>query len=549
MFSSFSSFPTLPGFSTLLSKKSPPPIPEFIPEPIIEPKLQEEVIKIYDIVFEEYDFKTIKVTNNNIIKLIDNFIDKETEYVFYRLDFTQKNNRNLILNLDKEHILLLIESGSKLKFITDLLNFLLLIKSKIKKDDSEFSNLSYDNRYSIILKDYLHIINYINIIFYKNKKYENLIIGIEYYDLLSKLFFLFKNNELFSYKIILGINYRNHPKLIKISDIDNYLKSILGIDLLNQIKQYDKNNTNQLFITINTIINDAQNKIEEIKKNTELTLYKTEENKKNIEQTSSDINVFEIIYQTYNFTDNKITNNDIIELINYFISKETEYKEKYEYEMYFNKDINLYDTNRIKYNFFNNIKLTITRLTLFLNYIIKEITNNNEQKFLINSIEYSNILNKYLEILKNFNILFYYFKMYNDLIIGLEFYVILKKIINYFKTNNLDNYRKILTINKEKEINFSLENIKKEYDIDLLLEVQNSYIDLSISINKLMQETYNNIKKYIVIGGASKYKKTENKITVIYKKKKYTRVIYICDRKKYIKINKTFMLLSKLKKI
>jgi hypothetical protein len=546
---SFSSFPTLSSLSTLLSKKSPPPIPKFVPEPIIEPKLQEEVIKIYDIVFEEYDFKTIKVTNNNIIKLIDNFIDKETEYVFYRLDFTQKNNRNLILDLDKEHILLLIESGSKLKFITDLLNFLLLIKSKIKKDDSEFSNLSYDNRYSIILKDYLHIINYINIIFYKNKKYENLIIGIEYYDLLSKLFILFKNNELFSYKIILGINYRNHPKLIKISDIDNYLKTILGIDLLNQIKQYDKNNTNQLFITINTIINDAQNKIEEIKKNTELTLYKTEENKKNTQQTSSDINVFEIIYQTYNFTDNKITNNDIIELINYFISKETEYKEKYEYEMYFNKDINLYDTNRTKYNFFNNIKLTITGLTLFLNYIIKEITNNNEQKSLINSIEYSNILNKYLEILKNFNILFYYFKMYNDLIIGLEFYVILKKIINYFKTNNLDNYRKILTINKEKEINFSLENIKKEYDIDLLLEVQNSYIDLSISINKLMQETYNNIKKYIVIGGANKYKKTENKITVIYKKKQYTRVIYICERKKYIKLNKTFMLLSKLKKI
>jgi hypothetical protein len=52
-------------------------------------------------------------------------------------------------------------------------------------------------------------------------------------------------------------------------------------------------------------------------------------------------------------------------------------------------------------------------------------------------------------------------------------------------------------------------------------------------------------------GGKSKsnYKKTENKITVLFNKKKYTRVIYICERKKYVKINKTFMLLSKLKKV
>jgi thiol-disulfide isomerase/thioredoxin len=51
------------------------------------------------------------------------------------------------------------------------------------------------------------------------------------------------------------------------------------------------------------------------------------------------------------------------------------------------------------------------------------------------------------------------------------------------------------------------------------------------------------------LGGANKYKKTDKQITVIYKKKEYTRVIYICERKKYVKINKTFMLLSKLKKV
>jgi hypothetical protein len=50
-------------------------------------------------------------------------------------------------------------------------------------------------------------------------------------------------------------------------------------------------------------------------------------------------------------------------------------------------------------------------------------------------------------------------------------------------------------------------------------------------------------------GGANKYKKTDKQITVIYKKKQYTRIIYICERKKYVKINKTYILLSKLKKV
>ena len=53
----------------------------------------------------------------------------------------------------------------------------------------------------------------------------------------------------------------------------------------------------------------------------------------------------------------------------------------------------------------------------------------------------------------------------------------------------------------------------------------------------------------VLFGGNNKYKKTDKEITVIYKKKEYKRVIYICERKKYVKINKTFMLLSKLKKV
>jgi hypothetical protein len=47
----------------------------------------------------------------------------------------------------------------------------------------------------------------------------------------------------------------------------------------------------------------------------------------------------------------------------------------------------------------------------------------------------------------------------------------------------------------------------------------------------------------------NKFKSTKDKITFIYNNNQYTRVIYINDNKKYVKINKTYVLLSKLKKV
>jgi hypothetical protein len=75
-----------------------------------------------------------------------------------------------------------------------------------------------------------------------------------------------------------------------------------------------------------------------------------------------------------------------------------------------------------------------------------------------------------------------------------------------------------------------------------LITIHNYYNDL--------EKLNNEISRLFKKGGKNKnnYKKTDKKITVIYKKKKYTRVIYICERKKYVKIDKTYMLLSKLKK-
>ena len=85
-----------------------------------------------------------------------------------------------------------------------------------------------------------------------------------------------------------------------------------------------------------------------------------------------------------------------------------------------------------------------------------------------------------------------------------------------------------------------------DYNKEISYPYNNNNIIVNIIKNLTTKE--NLIPSYTG-GSNNKYKKTENIITVIYNKKKYTRIIYINESKKYVKINKTFMLLSKLKKI
>jgi thiol-disulfide isomerase/thioredoxin len=106
--------------------------------------------------------------------------------------------------------------------------------------------------------------------------------------------------------------------------------------------------------------------------------------------------------------------------------------------------------------------------------------------------------------------------------------------------NNLDILNKVHNI--PYLIILNKENILLEYSGTNGVKEMQKYLEsdeFNTLLNKLEEKN----------GGANKYKKTDKQITVIYKKKEYTRVIYICERKKYVKINKTFMLLSKLKKV
>ena len=220
-----------------------------------------------------------------------------------------------------------------------------------------------------------------------------------------------------------------------------------------------------------------------------------------------------------------------------------------------------------------------------LNDILYE---NNEQDFkntlLSKNIRslFKNISNKITNIQQINDSIFYLLKYIIDLTINIciilvklrDFNkILLQGIVNINLLNKLINFlnsKTPITYGEYDYTNIEI-NTSKQHVMNFLLDNNIEY-DLTTDIIKLNDnkideiEIYNKINTYImtinhqynysgdtitVFGGghSNKYKKTENKITVIYKKKEYTRVIYICERKKYIKINKTYMLLSKFKKI
>lgn len=122
-------------------------------------------------------------------------------------------------------------------------------------------------------------------------------------------------------------------------------------------------------------------------------------------------------------------------------------------------------------------------------------------------------------------------------------------IINNYdrKTNKYKDLGKQITniddfINKE--LNF--ETYEELCRVSLIVkEKSHSFITMETAILAIERVLATKRNKK----GGNKFKSTKNKITVIYKKKQYTRVIYISERKKYVKINKTYLLLSKLQKI
>ena len=206
-----------------------------------------------------------------------------------------------------------------------------------------------------------------------------------------------------------------------------------------------------------------------------------------------------------------------------------------------------------------NMKCFLEYIKEFINKFINERNNNN------------NKINILYNLMNDFN---------NDILIKLYDTVNNNNNDNYYVYTDKDisNYNRIELVEHIRKTIKDLKEISK-YLIDNTESVSYYIHHIAIILRRLLFDLYEIIEgkqiflayipiKYMelfiskihfrnkclkdddIIGGVGKkYKKTNNKITVLYKKKKYTRNIHINERKKYVKINKTFILLSKLKKI
>jgi hypothetical protein len=220
-----------------------------------------------------------------------------------------------------------------------------------------------------------------------------------------------------------------------------------------------------------------------------------------------------------------------------------------------------------------DISLKIKYLKLFINhfiiilYYIQFVKNNNNSILLAIFIETIELLYKLIDNLENNNTI-NYTEINEFNIYRIEW---CDNVSTSFKKENIDSDEELIEKNLKKKIisnfktrNYNFDkmdykNFNKTYDSNKIknLIIHKNFYSYIIEkyINSFQPKILLKLNEIltssdaVTIGGNNKYKKTDKQITVIYKKKEYTRVIYICERKKYVKINKTFMLLSKLKKI
>ena len=231
----------------------------------------------------------------------------------------------------------------------------------------------------------------------------------------------------------------------------------------------------------------------------------------------------------------------------------------------------LQSTRTFNYSLLNLIDNLINIVTII--NLVKIHFKNKKNK--INIFRYfANIIYIYLEIILSFSNIFYKGKKYNEFIISIELCNLLNKMDKYLfvkpkkpnESNETNKYKIILNIDETKDIEIS--DIDKYIMLNYTPIIYKNFIlNKYININELFDYIYAEIlhivepmaiiMKYITNEfinsnkekNESNYKKTTNKITVIYDGKKYTRIIFINENKNYVKINKTYMLLSRLKQI
>ena len=372
-------------------------------------------------------------------------------------------------------------------------NFVIIFKLRLLNN--------YVKYFINIFKEFIYNIN---TYLYKKKRYKDLIMCIDFYILLNNLAnFLYDESIPLSYNIItfndteITDEIFNEYLSTKDTNIIYYNEYISKDILLNDILSY---NIIYLINIINNTIN-SENIITEFINNKPVYFSKI-------------VNV-------------KLIYTDAIDKMIDFKDYIIKYLDNY-----------LKDSIILAQNL-NSLNISIDSINNFIIKIKDIIANANNIK-IMQQLQLK-------EIIKSFIAILYYNKKFIDVIKCIEFYKLLEILFNYYENTKNSQYFNITDFNiytyfsKEEVEKFKNNNIK--YFPLLQQEI--------IPYKLLLKMIESSNLSFIVKGGTtiSKYKSTGNKITVLYKKNIYTRVIYINNRKKYIKINKVFILLSKLKKI
>ena len=540
------------------------------------------VIKYDNNFFDKYKNKHIKISyiyNGIFTKYI--FFDTIKRYIDidstinYETYFSEKKDTNIYIN------------DAIIKFLEKV-----DLKSSIPKKLIIIKDFNYDYVYCKSKEDINEFIHYIELVLknYIIESFSKLSIDNDNI-FLNNIILLFKNFSVVSIEmletLIIIIDYIN-TLLYKEDNIDNILLHGVRINkLLKQLIEYL--NTKQMNFSYYKHLNDDKS-LEKLTFETKDHLYAY------ILKLDKNIN-----FSNYNEEKIiKIIKYNIHSFNKYFLTESVKYEDISKF-ITFNKKIFIYKDESVDINIFltmlksslkkyfhnvinielhikslfllnpdetlwNNI-VFINNILLFIDYIIK-----NKKENLEKIIEFLYLILNFIKLIIIYLLLVNYgnddTEKYNYIIDGIENIQLIETLVDYLlnidKKGNIITYKKYSVVNKEiytcKNIEEFFEYIYNKYRFNL------KFSDETKSILKLNKEILDNIiydydKKLsnfikndngtIILsgGGNNKYKKTDKKITIIYKKKQYTRNIYICERKKYIKINKSFMLLSKLKKI
>ena len=454
----------------------------------------------------------------NSIATIDDIVNKKIyiyPFIDYLIEYFKKHIKNIDIKVDKSTL------NNSYNNIIQLLTYYSNISLICKYNKTELMTTITENKVFMI-KFYINIIKdliyNINTYLYAENRYKDLIKTIEFYILLDNLVnFLYNNPDEFSYN---SITFNENFNDTEITDkiFNNYL-SAKATDIIYYNKNYYINNVTKyivIYMNILLYMNITTNVNGYINLNDGIDSQYNDSNESNITIYGNNNNY--IIYNIYN-----TSSNNLEEFKAYII----EYLDNY-----------LKDSIILAQNL-NSLNISIDSINNFIIKIKDIIANANNIK-IMQQLQLK-------EIIKSFIAILYYNKKFIDVIKCIEFYKLLEILFNYYENTKNSQYFNITDFNiytyfsKEEVEKFKNNNIK--YFPLLQQEI--------IPYKLLLKMIESSNLSFIVKGGTtiSKYKSTGNKITVLYKKNIYTRVIYINNRKKYIKINKVFILLSKLKKI